>query len=72
MGRATAALDLDKVKWTFFRVPWLGTGEAQEVKAGYLGSGSDGMFLNRKSMAVWVLNEAVENKWVGEAPMLNH
>lgn len=71
MGKLTTELPLDKVKWTFFRVPWLGNGEVQDVTEAVRGTGKDGFFLSRKSMATWVLRESLENKWVGEAPLLS-
>lgn len=64
---------IDKLKWTLFRVPFLRNGEAiRRVKASYLGSGEDGMVLDRESTATWILEEIREEKWVGKAPFLSH
>jgi hypothetical protein len=71
MGKLTTELPSDKIEWTFFRVPWLGSGEAKKVKAAYAGSGEDGLFLSRKGMVKWVLDEVAEKKWVGGCPILS-
>lgn len=65
--------DLEEVKWTLFRVPFLTNGEAARVKACFTGEGDDGMFLSRKSIAEWVLREMGEGSdWVGKAPVLSN
>ncbi|KAE9369725.1 hypothetical protein N431DRAFT_414017 [Stipitochalara longipes BDJ] len=71
LGEFVTSQDVDKIKWTLFRVPFLGNGEEQAVTATFTGSGKDGMFLTRKSMAAWVLSEIGEDsEWVGQAPVL--
>lgn len=50
----------------------LTNGEVKPVQAGYVGSGKDGMFLTRKSMCIWILNEIDEKKWLGKAPQLSN
>lgn len=60
------------LKWTIFRVPFLGHGDAKPVVASFKGSGLDGMFLNRKSMVDWVLAKIPKDDWVGRAPCLSH
>ena len=54
------------------RVPALTNGEAKLVRTSFLGDGSDGMFLSRKSLAVWVLQELLQKQWVGKAPSLSN
>jgi hypothetical protein len=71
LGEFVTSQDLDKIKWTLFRVPFLGNGEAKPVTATFTGSGEDGMFLSRKSIAAWVLEGIGEDsEWVGKAPVL--
>ena len=73
LGTFVASQDASKLKWTLFRVPFLGNGEAAPVKATYTGSGEDGMFLSRKSMAAWVLQEmGEESEWIGKTPAINN
>lgn len=71
LGEFVTSQDVDKIKWTLFRVPFLGNGAEKSVTATFAGSGKDGMFLSRKSIAAWVLSEmGEESEWVGEAPAL--
>jgi hypothetical protein len=73
LGAFVTSQDVAQIKWTLFRVPFLGNGPAAPVKATYTGSGQDGMFLSRKSIAAWVLSELGEgSKWVGKAPVLSN
>ncbi|TKA77820.1 hypothetical protein B0A55_04594 [Friedmanniomyces simplex] len=62
IGRAATGLPLDQVEWTLFRVPHLTNGKALPVQTGMIGSGTDGMFLSRPSLAVWILQELRERK----------
>ncbi|KAF2457387.1 hypothetical protein BDY21DRAFT_343685 [Lineolata rhizophorae] len=61
-----------QLKWTLFRVPFLGSGEPKEVHAGYLGDAEEGGRLERKGMARWVLVEMEKEEWVGKAPVLTN
>ena len=54
------------------RVPVLNNGEARPVRGSYLGDGTDCMFLSRKSIAIWVLCELEERRWIGKAPSLSN
>jgi len=73
LGALVTSQDLQALKWTLFRVPFLGNGPAAPVSATYTGSGKDGMFLTRKSIVAWVLQEIGDNsEWVGEAPVLSN
>jgi len=73
LGQYVTSQDVNKLKWTLFRVPFLRNGEARDVKASFTGSGEDGMFLSRKSIAEWVLREmSEESEWVGKAPVLSN
>jgi hypothetical protein len=52
-------------------VLFLGNGEVKSVTATFAGSGKDGIFLSKKSIAAWVLSEiGEESEWVGKAPVL--
>ena len=62
----------EQLGWTLFRVPGLGNGDVAPVNACYLGEGQDGLFLSRKSMARWVLEEIEARKWVGKAPHISN
>jgi hypothetical protein len=71
LGEFATSQDVDKIKWTLFRVPFLGNGEERPVTATFPGSGQDGMFLSRKSIGAWVLKEmGDDSEWVGKAPVL--
>jgi hypothetical protein len=73
LGEFVTSQDVSKLKWTLFRVPFLGNGPEAPVRAAYTGSGEDGMFLSRKSIAAWVLNEMNEDSsWIGKAPALSN
>ncbi|KAF2210637.1 hypothetical protein CERZMDRAFT_99251 [Cercospora zeae-maydis SCOH1-5] len=62
----------EEVAWTVFRVPGLWHGKrADAVRAGWIGDRGDGLLLNRKSLAVWLLQEVEESKWVGKCPALS-
>lgn len=60
----------DGIKWTLFRVGGLTNGEMRPVNATFLGSGSDGMWISRASVAEWVMDEAIQEKWVREMPYI--
>jgi len=71
LGQFVTSQDVNKIKWTLFRVPFLGNGEEKPVTATFTGTGKDGMFLSRKSIGAWVLKEIGEDsEWVGKAPVL--
>lgn len=73
LGAFVASQDVSQLKWTLFRVPFLGSGAAAPVKATYTGSGEDGMFLSRKSMVAWVLQEIGEDStWIGRTPVISN
>jgi hypothetical protein len=62
---------VNSLKWTLFRVGFLGNGEERRVTATYTGSGKDGMMISRKSIASWVLREiGEESEFVGKAPFI--
>jgi hypothetical protein len=44
---------------------------AKPTTATIIGSGEDGLLLSRKSLAVWLLKELEEGKWIGKAPVLS-
>lgn len=70
LGAFVASTSVEDLKWTLFRVPFLGNGEAKPVTATYTGTGLDGFFLSRKSIAEWVLKEIKDGEWIGQAPIL--
>lgn len=72
LGEFVASQDVSQLKWTLFRVPFLNNGPNAPVTASYTGTGDDGMFLSRKSLAIWVLDHiAGDSEWVGKAPVLS-
>lgn len=58
------------IQWGIFRVGGLTNGEEASVEATYLGTGVDKTWINRASVARWVLTETVEGKWIGKAPYI--
>lgn len=73
LGAFVSSQDVSQLKWTLFRVPFLTNSPSAPVNATFTGSGSDGMFLSRKSMATWVLDQLPEDsEWVGKAPVLGN
>jgi hypothetical protein len=75
LGSFVASQDVNQIKWTLFRVPFLGNRDEKEVTATYTGSGKDGLFLSRKSIAGWVLREmgeGEESRWIGKCPVLSN
>ncbi|KAJ5581543.1 hypothetical protein N7535_000163 [Penicillium sp. DV-2018c] len=73
LGSFVASQDASQLKWTFFRVPFLTNGDDAPVTATYTGTGKDGMFLTRKSLATWVLGEiSGDSEWVGKTPALSN
>lgn len=56
----------------FCRVGVLTQGEMAPVVSSYIGDGTDGMILSRRSMAIWILEEIDAKKWVGKAPSLSN
>lgn len=71
MSASTSAAGQGK-KVTVFRVGMLSNGDRQEVEATFLGTGKDGFWISRRSIVAWVLKEAGEEKWVGQAPYICH
>ncbi|KAH8723584.1 hypothetical protein GQ44DRAFT_685095 [Phaeosphaeriaceae sp. PMI808] len=72
LGAFLSSQDALRIKWTLFRVPFLRNGPSAPVTATYTGSDGDGMFLSRKSLATWVLDQMAEDsEWVGKAPVLS-
>lgn len=73
LGEFVASQDASQLKCTLFRVPFLTNGPNAPVTASYTGTGDDGMFLSRKSLATWVLDHITGNsEWVGKAPVLSN
>jgi hypothetical protein len=73
LGEFVASQDVSRLKCTLFRVPFLTDGPNAPVKASYTGTGDDGMFLSRKSLATWVLDHITgDSEWVGKAPVLSN
>lgn len=65
-----ASQPTSQLRWTLFRLPNLQNRDAGPAKTAFRGDGNDGWNLNRKTLAVWVLNEIEQEKWVGEAPIV--
>lgn len=73
LGEYIASQDLHQLRWTLFRVPFLTNGAEGAVNATYTGSGDDGLFLSRKSLVRWVLQEMCEDSsWTGKAPAISN
>jgi hypothetical protein len=72
LGEFIASQDVNQLQWTLFRVPFLTNGAEGPVNATYTGSGDDGLFLSRKSLVRWVLQEMCEDSsWIGKAPAIS-
>ncbi|ORY30184.1 hypothetical protein BCR39DRAFT_153047 [Naematelia encephala] len=63
-------IESSSLDYTLFRVPNLTNGEAGPVEATYVGTGRDGLFLSRKSMVKWCLEEFESGKWIRKAPKI--
>ncbi|QIW95697.1 hypothetical protein AMS68_001215 [Peltaster fructicola] len=70
-SKVTAAQPADQIGWTIYRVPILTNSAARPVHAGYKGDGKDGIFLSRQSLAVWLVQELKDSKWIGQEPLLS-
>ncbi|KNG91364.1 hypothetical protein ANOM_000477 [Aspergillus nomiae NRRL 13137] len=71
IGEFIASLPVDgPVQWTLFRVGGLTNGEEAPVKATFLGSGDDGTWISRASVATWALDEITREQWLGKAPYI--
>lgn len=70
VGDYITSLSAEEAKWTLFRVGGLTNGESRPVEATFLGSGQDNMWISRASVAQWVMDEAIQDKWVGEMPYI--
>ncbi|KAJ5401487.1 uncharacterized protein N7487_007383 [Penicillium crustosum] len=66
----SSSSDTDGLRWGLFRVGGLTNGKEAPVNATYLGSGIDNTWISRASVARWVLDEAIEGKWVGKMPYI--
>lgn len=72
LGTVVTSQDVNLIKWTLFRVLFLGDADAKPITATFTGKGGDGMFLNRKGMADWVLGEIQKGEWIGMCPALSN
>lgn len=70
IGNCVVSQPVEELQWTLFRVGRLTEGPEGPVTATHLGSGKDNMSISRASIARWVLEEAVENRWVGQSPYI--
>lgn len=71
IGQYVSSLSVDEgVKWTLFRVGLLTNAEEGDVVATHLGSGQDAMWISRASVAGWVLDEAIQGRFVGKMPYI--
>ena len=77
MAKETVALG-DRIEWTVFRVPLLRGSQAlidensRRANAVWVGDkeGRDGLHLDRGCLAIWILNELREKKWIGLCPFV--
>ncbi len=71
IGEYVSSLSVDEgVKWVLFRVGLLTNAEEMNVEATHLGSGQDAMWISRASVAGWVLDEAIQGRFVGKMPYI--
>lgn len=68
MGGYITSIPVEEAQWTLFRVGGLTNGGMRPIETTFLGSGRDGMWISRASVARWVMDEATQDKWVGEMP----
>ncbi|KAJ6019301.1 hypothetical protein N7499_009535 [Penicillium canescens] len=66
----TVSTSSEEIQWELFRVGGLTNGDEAPVEATHLGSGLDKTWISRSSVARWVLDEAIEGKWVGKMPYI--
>jgi hypothetical protein len=66
----TVSTTSEDIQWGLFRVGGLTNGDEAPVEATHLGSGLDKTWISRSSVARWVLDEAIERKWVGKMPYI--
>lgn len=64
------SMDVERTRWTVFRVPALWNGRERAVRTGHVGD--VGVFLDREALVEWVLREMEEEKWVGKCPALSN
>lgn len=70
-SRYIAAQPLEDLKWTLFRVPGLQAGTvAGPVVTVNKGEDHWRWYLERVSLAEWVLNEVEADRFVGQAPLV--
>ncbi|KAK5798365.1 hypothetical protein VI817_004655 [Penicillium citrinum] len=68
MGGYITSIPVEEAQWTLFRVGGLTNGGMRPIETTFLGSGREGMWISRASVARWVMDEATQDKWVGEMP----
>ena len=67
LGEFVTSQDVSQLKCTLFRVPLLTNGPVVPVTDTYTGSGSDGMFSSRASLATWISDHISEDSdWAGK------
>lgn len=60
----------DAVEWTIARVARLTSGKGGNVKAGLVGKDGAGVFLARKDLATWFLDELDNGEWIRKLPII--
>src|SRR5579859_3747330 len=58
------------VDWTIARVARLTSGKGGNVKAGLVGKDGTGVFLARKDLARWFLDELQKGEWIRKLPVI--
>jgi putative NADH-flavin reductase len=58
------------IDWTIARVAKLTSGKGGNVSAGYIGKDHSGIFVARKDLAKWYLDELEQGKWINQSPVI--
>ena len=66
----TSLPDDERMRCTLFRVGGLTDEGEKPVEATHLGSGKDGIWISRASVARWTLDEIRDGKWIGKVPYI--
>ena len=67
---AKAIQSSDGIIWTIGRVAKLTSGKGGNVNAGYIGERGTGVFLARKDLGKWYLDELEQGKWTYQMPVV--
>jgi len=71
IGQVVTATPKEQLPWTLFRVGVLKDEPSDEFVVSHPGSGQDGLSINRAGIIAFVLQESVENRYVGRTPYIS-